>query len=68
MSRQRRFIRRIPEPKEIFKLEMKDYMSTHPTTSEYLLLFRGTTWDEDLSAEQIREIMSRWARVPRLAR
>jgi hypothetical protein len=39
---------------------MKDHMSTHPTTSEYLLLFRGTTWDEGLSPEQIREIMSRW--------
>lgn len=60
MSRKRRFIRRIPEPKEIFKLKMKDRMSTHSATSEYLLLFRGTTWDEALSPEQIQEIMSRW--------
>jgi hypothetical protein len=36
-------------------------MSTHPSTSEYLLLFRGTTWDEALSPEQIQEIMSRWS-------
>jgi hypothetical protein len=46
--------------KEIFKLEMKDHMSTHPTTSEYMLLFRGTNWDEALSPEEIQEIMSRW--------
>jgi hypothetical protein len=39
---------------------MKDHMSTYSATSEYLLLFRGTTWDEALSPEQIREIMSRW--------
>jgi hypothetical protein len=34
-------------------------MST-PSTSEYLLLFRGTDWDKNLSPEEIQETMSQW--------
>jgi len=35
-------------------------MSTQTTTSEYMLLFRGTLWDKKLSSEQIQKVMSRW--------
>jgi hypothetical protein len=35
-------------------------MSTQITTSGYMLLFRGTHWDKDLSPEEIQEVMSRW--------
>ena len=35
-------------------------MSTSAATSGYLLLFRGTHWDRDLSPEKAREIMNRW--------
>jgi hypothetical protein len=31
------------------------------TTSEYMLLFRGTHWDKGLSPEEIQKVMSRWA-------
>jgi hypothetical protein len=31
-----------------------------PTTSGYMLLFRGTHWDKGLSPEEIQEVMSRW--------
>jgi hypothetical protein len=34
-------------------------MST-PTQQEYLLLFRGTGWDKELSPEQIQDVVGRW--------
>jgi hypothetical protein len=34
-------------------------MST-TTTSEYMLLFRGTDWDRGLSSEEIENVMNRW--------
>ena len=36
-------------------------MSVQTTTSEYMLLFRGTDWDKDLSPEQIQKVMTQWA-------
>jgi hypothetical protein len=36
-------------------------MSAQTTTSEYMLLFRGTDWDEDLSPEAIQKVMTQWA-------
>ncbi|MDB6025477.1 MAG: hypothetical protein JWM68_1700 [Verrucomicrobiales bacterium] len=30
------------------------------TTSDYMLLFRGTNWDKDLSPEEIQKVMSEW--------
>jgi hypothetical protein len=35
-------------------------MSTQTTTSEYMLLFRGTHWDKSLSPEEIQDVMSQW--------
>jgi hypothetical protein len=35
-------------------------MSTPTTTSEYLLLFRGTHWDKDLSPEELQQVMGRF--------
>lgn len=35
-------------------------MSTQ-TPNEYLLLFRGTGWYQQLSPEEIQEVMGRWA-------
>ena len=35
-------------------------MSTEATTSEYMLLFRGTHWDKSLSPEEIQKVMSQW--------
>jgi len=35
-------------------------MNTQTTTSEYMLLFRGTHWDKDLSPEEIQKIMGQW--------
>ena len=35
-------------------------MSTSVATSGYLLLFRGTRWDRDLSPEKGQEVMDRW--------
>src|SRR5260221_3167558 len=35
-------------------------MSTQPTTSEYMLLFRGTQWDKNLSPEEIQIVMKQW--------
>jgi len=29
--------------------------------SGYMLLFRGTNWDKDLSPDQIQDVMSRWS-------
>jgi hypothetical protein len=36
-------------------------MNTQTPTSEYMLLFRGTAWDKDLSPEEIQGVMSQWA-------
>ena len=35
-------------------------MSTPATTSEYMLLFKGTLWDRDLSPEELQNVMTRW--------
>jgi len=35
-------------------------MSTQTTTSEYMLLFRGTHWDMSLSPEELQNVMSKW--------
>lgn len=35
-------------------------MSKQITTSQYMLLFRGTHWDRNLSPEQIQNVMSQW--------
>ena len=35
-------------------------MSTPTTTSEYMLLFKGTLWDRDLSPEELQNVMTRW--------
>src|SRR6516162_10213401 len=35
-------------------------MSTETTTSEFMLLFRGTHWDKNLSPEEIQKVMSQW--------
>jgi hypothetical protein len=35
-------------------------MSAQTTTSEYILLFRGTDWDKDLSPEQLQKVMTQW--------
>lgn len=44
-------------------------MSTSSPTSQYLLLFRGTNWHRELSAQEIQEIMGRTnAWFDRLAR
>ena len=36
-------------------------MNTPTSKSDYMLLFRGTNWDKDLSPEQIQKILSDWA-------
>jgi len=36
-------------------------MSTPATKSDYLLLFRGTNWDRELSPEQLQKVVSDWA-------
>jgi hypothetical protein len=35
-------------------------MTTQTTTSQYMLLFRGTHWDKNLSPEEIEKVMSQW--------
>lgn len=35
-------------------------MNSQTTTSEYLLLYRGTHWDKNLSPEEIQSVMSAW--------
>ena len=35
--------------------------STSTAKSDYMLLFRGTNWDKDLSPEQIQKVVSDWA-------
>jgi hypothetical protein len=36
-------------------------MSTETGNSQYLLIFRGTNWDKDLSPEQIQQVMGKWS-------
>ena len=36
-------------------------MITPSTKSDYLLLFRGTNWDKELSPEQLQKVVSDWA-------
>ena len=36
-------------------------MSTTTQKSDYLLLFRGTNWDKELSPEQLQKVVSDWA-------
>jgi hypothetical protein len=35
-------------------------MSAEAATSPFILLFRGTDWDKDLSPEEIQQTLSRW--------
>jgi hypothetical protein len=35
-------------------------MSTETTTSEYMMLFRGTHWDKGLSPEELQNVMGQW--------
>src|ERR1700716_2293568 len=48
-----------PKPKTR-NSKLETTMSTETLKSDYMLLFRSTQWDKDLSAEEIREVMSRW--------
>jgi hypothetical protein len=36
-------------------------MSTPTPKSDYMLLFRGTNWDKELSPEQLQKVVSDWA-------
>ena len=36
-------------------------MSTPTTKSDYMLLFRGTNWDKELSPQQIQKVVADWA-------
>src|SRR5688572_21098692 len=36
-------------------------MSTPASKSDYMLLFRGTNWDKELSPEQLQKVVSDWA-------
>jgi hypothetical protein len=40
-------------------LTEKPHMSTQ-SPNQYLLLFRGTGWDQELSPEEIQDVMGRW--------
>jgi hypothetical protein len=33
---------------------------TTPTTTDYMLLFRGTDWNRGLSSEEIQNVMNQW--------
>ena len=35
-------------------------MSSQVTSSPYMLLFRGTQWEQSLSPEEIEKVMSQW--------
>src|SRR6185436_7192646 len=35
-------------------------MNTPTSTSDYMLLFRGTNWDKELSPEQLQKVVSDW--------
>jgi len=36
-------------------------MNMESTTSAYMLLFRGTHWDTNLSPEELQNVMSQWS-------
>jgi len=36
-------------------------MSTPSSKNDYMLLFRGNTWDKDLSQEQVQKVVGDWA-------
>jgi len=36
-------------------------MSTPTQKSDYMLLFRGTNWDKELSPDQLQKVVSDWA-------
>jgi len=36
-------------------------MNTPTSKSDYLLLFRGTNWDKELSPEQLQKVVADWA-------
>ena len=36
-------------------------MSAPTEKTDYLLLFRGTNWDKELSPEQLQKVVSDWA-------
>ena len=35
-------------------------MSTPNSTNDYLLLFRGNTWEKDLSPEELKKVVTDW--------
>jgi len=35
-------------------------MSTPTSKSDYMLLFRGTNWDKELSPDQLQKVVSDW--------
>jgi hypothetical protein len=35
-------------------------MNPSTTSSEYMLLFKGTQWDRGLSPEEVQQVMTRW--------
>src|ERR1700733_15051290 len=39
---------------------LKKANMTTPTTTDYMLLFRGTDWNRGLSSEEIQNVMNRW--------
>jgi hypothetical protein len=43
------------------RLRERESMSTPASKSDYMLLFRGTNWDKELSAEQLQKVVSDWA-------
>jgi hypothetical protein len=36
-------------------------MSTTTSRNDYMLLFRGTNWDKELSSEQLQKVVADWA-------
>jgi hypothetical protein len=46
------------KPKKTISKEID--MNTQTTTSEHMLLFRGTNWDKGLSPEEIQKILGQW--------
>ena len=36
-------------------------MNTNTQNTEYMLLFRGTHWDKNLSPEELQNVMGQWA-------
>ena len=58
-----RLFRRIVELKNIWSIGeplQKASMSSQTTTSQFMLLIRGTHWRKDLSPEEIEKVMNRW--------